>query len=388
MLPEDVDVLIVGAGPTGLALAIGLAQQGIRHAIVERRRHIAATSRAVVIHAYTLEHLDALGVSEQLIQRGLAVSCLAMHARGTTLVTASFSALPTRYPYALMLSQAETEVILEARLESLGGKVLRGYNATDLMQAETYASVTLADEKEVSSSIKARYVVGADGMHSLVRQAARIPFQGGDYEEAFILADVAMDWELPRQEINLFFAPEGVMVVLPLPGDRFRIVAACHGASAAPSAGEMQAILDRRGPAGGLARIRTLIWSSHFHIHHRLAECFHQGRVVLAGDAAHVHSPAGGQGMNLGLVDACLLAERLTEAIVDDGGSSALDDYQARRKPVAEHVIQTTDRMTRLATINSYPLRLARNVSLRTLGKIQTFRRSLVMNLSGLDQRK
>jgi len=211
-------------------------------------------------------------------------------------------------------------------------------------------------------------------MHSTVRERSGIGFRGDRYAESFVLADVRMDWELPGDEVMLFFSPAGLVVVAPLPGGRHRIVATMEQAPPEPSLADVQALLDARGPQRSPARVREIVWSSRFQVHHRLADRYRDGRIFLAGDAAHVHSPAGGQGMNTGIQDAVELA-----AVLADG--TDLDRYERVRRPVAAGVVAVTDRMTRLATSRN---RLLLGVALPLAGRVPAVRRRLAMRLSGL----
>ena len=201
-----------------------------------------------------------------------------------------------------------------------------------------------------------------------------------------MLADVAMDWPLSRDEVTLFYSPDGLMVVAPLPQDRFRIVATTDDAPQAPSVPFMQSVLDRRGPTAGAVRIRSLAWSSRFHIHHRVAETPRKGRILLCGDAAHVHSPAGGQGMNTGIQDAISLADALA-ATLHDGQESRLDAWAAERHRVARDVVAMTDRMTRVATVKSPTAQALRNMAVAFAGHLPPFRASLARTLAELDNR-
>jgi 2-polyprenyl-6-methoxyphenol hydroxylase-like FAD-dependent oxidoreductase len=388
MLPQATDVLIVGAGPTGLTLAAGLAQSGCDFVLVDRQETAANTSRAAVIHPYTLEMLEPLGVSEKLAERGHIVPRFSIRSRDSKLLTVDFSTLPTRYPFTLMLPQDETEAILFEGLEDLGGKVHRPFQATDFLEDADGVEVTLLDANGATSRIRAGYVVGADGMHSIVRQRARIPFHGSVYEESFILADVRMDWGLASEEVNLFFSPSGLVVVAPLPNGRHRIVATIDEAPSEPTREDVQALLDTRGPRNGAARVHDVIWSSRFRVHHRLAARYHQGRVVLAGDAAHVHSPAGGQGMNTGMVDARVLAPRLADIIAGRRDHEALDEYESMRMPVAKQVLAMSNRMTSVATLRDPAMRSLRNLGLGILNLIPPVEHSLAFNLSGLRHRR
>jgi 2-polyprenyl-6-methoxyphenol hydroxylase-like FAD-dependent oxidoreductase len=235
---------------------------------------------------------------------------------------------------------------------------------------------------EDGDAIRARYIVGADGIHSTVREQAGIGFAGGVYEESFTLADVRLRGEAPADEVILFWAKAGLTVVAPLPGDIFRIVAPVADAPEEPSTAFIQQLLDDRGFGAGRMVVTDVIWGSRFRIHHRVADTYRAGRVLLAGDAAHVHSPAGGQGMNLGIQDAVALADALA-GVLDGGPDSVLDDYSAARRPIAQQVVEMTDRLTRLATLPR-AARPIRNAAIGVLGRIPAIQRALAMRLSGL----
>jgi len=373
----DTDVLIVGAGPTGLTLATALAARGVRTTIIDAQAEGANTSRAAVVHARTLEVLEPLGVARTLVSRGIQAQRFTIRDRDRVLVPIGFKDLPTQYPYTLMVSQAVTESVLLERLVELGGQVQRPRSLVRLSQDSTRATALLDD----GSSISARYVVGADGMHSAVRQQAGIPFEGGSYAESFSLADVRLSGGVPKDEVILYFSPAGMVVVAPLPGGIHRIVATVAEAPEHPDMAFVQGLLDTRGAQRDPAVVHQVLWGSRFRVHHRIANSYRAGRVVLAGDAAHVHSPAGGLGMNAGILDATTLADALVSALAGDAG--ALDTYGAQRRPVAEQIVALADRLTRMATTRP-GLRGLRNWFLSTVSRLPVVRRQLAWRLSGL----
>ena len=373
----DTDVLIVGAGPVGLTLAAALAAAGTRSTVIDRLAEGSNTSRAAVVHARTLEALEPIGVASRLVARGLQAQRFTIRDRDRVLVPIAFDTLPTPYPYTLMVSQAVTESVLLQRLRELGGRVLRPRSLADLAQDTAGATATLDD----GSRLRARFVVGADGMHSTVRERTRIAFSGAAYGESFVLADVRLSGGVPQSEVILYFSPAGMVVVAPLPDGVHRIVATVDEAPQHPDAAFVQALLDARGPEQERAVVHEVLWSSRFRVHHRVADVYRQGRVLLAGDAAHVHSPAGGQGMNAGILDAMSLARALNRALAGD--EAALDAYGAERRPVAQQVVALADRLTRLATVRP-ALRAWRNLVLSALARLPVFRRKLAWQLSGL----
>jgi 2-polyprenyl-6-methoxyphenol hydroxylase-like FAD-dependent oxidoreductase len=371
------DILIVGAGPTGLTLAVALASRGLRATVIDRQAEGANTSRAAVIHARTLEVLEPLGVTPTLVGQGLQAQRFTIRDGDRVLVPIAFDKLPTPYPYTLLVSQAVTESVLLERFVALGGQVLRPCTLIDLMQDDSGVTATLDD----GSCLRARYVVGADGMHSTVRERARIAFTGGSYGESFVLADVRLSGGVPSDEVALYFSPAGMAVAAPLPGGMHRVVATVDEAPEQPSAEFVEALLRERGPQHYPAKVHEVVWGSRFRVHHRVADVYRAGRVLLAGDAAHVHSPAGGQGMNAGILDAISLAGALEQALA--GKVSALDAYGAQRRPVAQQVVAFADRLTRLATVRP-GLRGLRNRLLSTVSRLPAIRRQLAWRLSGL----
>ncbi len=373
----DADVLIVGAGPTGLTLAAALQARGVRICVIDRQAEGANTSRAAVVHARTLEVLEPLGVTQRLVALGIQARQFTIRDRDRTLMPIGFSQLPTPYPYTLMVSQAVTERVLLQRLVELGGQVLRPRTLAALVQDASGATATLDD----GSSLRARYVVGADGMHSAVRESAGIAFKGGSYGESFVLADVRLSGGVPSDEVILYFSPAGMVVLAPLSDGVHRVVATVDDAPEQPDAAYVQALLDARGPQRERAVVHEVVWGSRFRVHHRVAESYRAGRILLAGDAAHVHSPAGGQGMNAGILDALSLADALEQALA--GSTTSLDAYGAERQPVAHQIVALADRLTRLATVRP-GLRALRNLAMSVLSRLPQVRRRLAWQLSGL----
>ncbi|NKY89146.1 FAD-dependent oxidoreductase [Nocardia veterana] len=385
-VPATAAVVVVGAGPAGLTAAIALADAGAEVVLLDRLAAGANTSRAAVVHARTLEVLDGFGIASTLHDLGLEVPRFVLHDGVHRLATVGFSGLPTPFPYTLMVGQETTEAVLLDRLEKAGGAVLRPYEVTAVVPDADGVTVEYAGEAGASGSIRAQYVIGADGMHSRVREAAGIGFTGATYPESFVLADVRMDWPAPREEVSLHLSPEGVTVVAPLPDpehDRFRIVATVSEAPEHPTLAQVQALLDARCPG---ATVREVLWSSRFRVHHRVADHYRAGRILLAGDAAHVHSPAGGQGMNTGIQDAALLGSLLARVL---GGESdaLLDEYEQIRRPVALGVVAFTDRMTRMATLRPRPARTVRNAAIRLATRIPAVRTALAYRLAELANR-
>jgi len=385
-IPGETDVLIVGAGPTGMALAIALRNAGVNHVLIDKLPQGLNTSRAGVIHANTLEMLDRIGVARELAAAGLRMKHFTLRDRDRALLSLDFSQLPSPHPYVLMLPQDETERILSARITALGGVIHRNVAATSVTQDAASACVSLSTPNG-EAQIRAKYVVGADGMHSIIRTAAGVEFDGGTYEDSFVLADVNMDWAYGAGEVSLFFSPAGMVVVAPMPNGTFRVVATAENAPEHPTKDDIQKLIDARGPTLRRSTVTEVRWSSRFRLHHRVARTYRAGRLILMGDAAHVHSPAGGQGMNTGIVDAISLGELLPEALRSPNADSLLDTYQQLRRPAAVKVVALAGGLTGMATARSPLKRAFRNLVLRTLNVLPPARHKFLMNLSGLSRK-
>ena len=383
-LPGRTEVLVVGAGPVGLAVAASLAGHGHDVTVVDRQETGANTSRAAVVHARTLEMLERIGVSKRLAGLGIHARQFSIRDGDRELVPVRFDGLPTEYPYTLMVPQNITEQVLLDRLEELGGSVHRPYVASGVSQTADGAEVTL----DSGDMIKAQYVVAADGMNSTIRDSAGLGPNGdfnGTLPLSFALADVRVEGGLPADEVLLFFSKAGMLVVAPLPDGSFRLVAEVDDAPEQPDVAYAQQLLNTRGPHRTTVRVTEVIWGSRFRIHERVADQYRAGRVLLAGDAAHTHSPAGGQGMNLGLRDAVTLGDALSVAL-RESREDKLDEYAAGSRAEAMHVVALAHRLTRMATAPP-AVRPLRNVALRLFALVPTFRRRLAEQLSAVGHR-
>jgi 4,5-epoxidase len=356
---SDPAVLVVGAGPTGLALACGLRRAGVEVRVVDRAGGPAVTSRALGLQPRGAEVLDRLGALGDLPDRSLEIGQVVVPGGGRELGRLAVGR-PTplvRRP-GLLVSQTEVERALRARFAELGGVIEWGREVLTVDGRPDGVDVRLGG----ASTVHARWVVGCDGAHSRVRTGAGIEFPGVPLVERFLLADVHADLGLPRDAVAVWLRGEEMVAAFPLPGDDlWRVMAPAPHASPAETP-VLDVLVDLLAShLGHRPTVRGCDWTSTFRIHRRLAATYRRGRVLLAGDAAHIHSPFGGQGLNTGIGDAENLAWKLT--MVDRGraGEALLDSYAAERRPVAEEVLASTSSVTGLVMGASRPARLVRD---------------------------
>jgi 2-polyprenyl-6-methoxyphenol hydroxylase-like FAD-dependent oxidoreductase len=368
-MAEQLGVLVVGAGPTGLTLAAQLAALGATVRVVDRQLDRVHESRALAVLPRTLEVLRSLGISQRLVERGNDAVLLQLHVGGRVVRTRLFDIGldDTAYPFLLFVSQAETEAVLNEHLAARGVRVERGAELVAFASDERQVTCTLRLQDGSSEQLRTRYLAGCDGAHSSVRRLAGIPFEGGSYPQTFALGDLEVDGDLERDAAHAFVGALGMLFFFPLGrpaswrmlGVRPTVPGAAEPEEPPqPSLADLQAIADSF--TGGELRLRDSAWLTYFRLHHRQALRYRAGRVFLAGDAAHVHSPAGAQGMNTGIQDAWNLGWKL--ALVDRGlaDEALLDSYQAERWPIGRFVVRFTDRATSIATGDNSLVRLIR----------------------------
>ncbi|MDL5158326.1 FAD-dependent monooxygenase [Actinomycetospora termitidis] len=366
------DVLVVGAGPVGLTTACQLARLGVAVRVVDRLGEPTTESRAVGVHPRSLEMLVSLGVLPRLEARGRRIGGLEMldGTSGRTRARMDFDQVPSRHPCMLDIAQPDTEAVLAERAAELGVVVERGVELTALAQGDDGVEVTL---RAAGGEQRRRvgWVVGADGGHSTTRQLVGTQLEGGFHGQHFAMADVEVDTDLSPDTIRMFTHDEGIAMLFPLAGRRARTIFLVDPPPAgveAPTLAEVQALADVR--MGGRVRMRDPLWLTYFEVHHAQVPRYRHGRVFLAGDAAHIHSPAGAQGMNTGIQDAANLAWKL--ATVARGGADArlLDTYHDERHPVGADVVRTTTVLTAVGTATGAEAAV-RNLALYLVGHVR-----------------
>lgn len=346
------DVLVVGAGPTGLATACGLLRQGVSVRVVDRAEGPAVTSRANFLHARGSEVLDRLGALRELPEESLRAMMITTYLGDRPIASLRFGdpGLRTAAP-PMVVSQARVEAALRDRLAELGAAVEWGSSLVDLQQDSTDVTAVLG----TGESVRSGWVVGCDGAGSVARRLAGIGFPGVRISERYLLADLYIDWDLDRSGTTGWVSPAGMIGAMPMPSpnaDLWRLIAYDPAEGGAkPSEREIverfrRIVPERTGRSD--ARIRDATWVSLFTVHRRLAEVYRRGRVLLAGDAAHVHAPFGGQGMLTGLGDAENLAWKLGLVVNGRADESLLDSYEAERRPLATQVLRGTTAVTKV----------------------------------------
>ena len=355
------DVVVVGAGPTGLAVACGLRAAEVAVRVLDGAAGPAVTSRALGLQPRGVEVLDRLGALGDLPQRALPINKVSIIVEGRELARLKVGAAMERLGgrTGLIISQAEIEAQLRERLAELGGTVEWGHRVAGLNLRADGVSVRLDDATEIDAA----WVIGADGAHSVIRKACNVGFPGVPLVERFLLADVHADLDRPRDAAVTWIRRTDLLAAFPLPGDDFwRLMA-----PAPPSFGDepqQDTIVDflgdrLRAEEGG--SIGDVEWTSSFRIQRRLADTYRRGRVLLAGDAAHIHSPLGGQGMNTGIGDAENLAWKLALVIGGRAADSLLDTYETERRPIAKDVLESTSGLTEIVVGDSAISRFVRD---------------------------
>ncbi|OBK15067.1 FAD-dependent monooxygenase [Mycobacterium asiaticum] len=370
------EVLVVGAGPVGLVAGCELARRGVSVRVIDKLARPTDQSRAIAVHARSLDMFDRMGIVDKLMSTGIKATAMQLYAGNRRLFRVPLGGVDGAFPFTLTTAQTETEAVLDEHLQSLGVTVERGVELIALAQQDQAAHVTLQHPDGSTEQVRAAWVIGADGGHSAVRRLVGTKLEGRFEGERFLLGDVDAEHQLDMESMHTFFSPDGPVVVLPMLAGRMRFLAQVHVAPGTPidaTQEALQAVIDRR--IGGI-RITRSHWLTSFEIRHARVPAYRWGRVFLAGDAAHIHSPAGGQGMNTGMQDAFNLAWKLAAVIAGEAGDTLLDSYEAERLPVADSVIAFTDRLTRAGTLSGLASRV-RNTVVQLVSHVPAARRAM-----------
>ena len=378
----DTDILIVGAGPVGLFLANECARRGLRWKLVETNASQSEHSKALAIMPRTMEIFDMAGVATPFLKAANPVTWLAVVEPSRTVARMNFAPEESPYPFVAMVPQDVTERLLVEELRRKEGNVEYQTTFVSAVEEEDCVRVTLEHEGE-RRDLTSAFVVGCDGAHSAVRHLLNLPFDGDLYDDSFMLADIDTDETLPADEMQLCPSEFGPLAIFPMSATRRRVIATVEKPEdAAPSIELVRRLLAERGPRG--IEARAIGWSSFFRVHHRQVAQLRVGRIFVAGDAAHIHSPIGGQGMNTGLHDVWNLVWKLDLAVRGHGGERLLDSYNAERRPVIRSVIDMTYRMTRAMATPSKLAQAVRDTAIPLLSRVAPFQHAMVQRLSQL----
>jgi 2-polyprenyl-6-methoxyphenol hydroxylase-like FAD-dependent oxidoreductase len=359
--PSFIDILIVGAGPVGLTLANDLQRRGIRCRLIDSAEHPAQQTKALGIHARTLELLTKMGVAQTAIERGLKSPGFNLYSDGKRIAQVNFAEhlLNSPYPYVLMLPQHETEKMLTEHLQSQGRTIEWQTELINVTQDEQGVEAVLRHSDGQEEHIRVGWLVGCDGAHSTVRHLLGLNFAGTTFEQSFAVGNVRLTWELSYDEIFAFVHRGNFIAYFAMADGRHRVVIA-YELDKAPTGEvtleEIQLAIDTCGPHG--ARASDPADLTRFHVNQRRAEHYRSGRIFLAGDAAHIHSPIGAQGMNTGIQDALNLSWKLALTVKGQASPRLLESYEVEREQVGEALLRGTERATRMA-LSRNPLLLA-----------------------------
>jgi 2-polyprenyl-6-methoxyphenol hydroxylase-like FAD-dependent oxidoreductase len=348
------DVLVVGAGPTGLVLALWLTKLGVKTRIIDKTSEPGATSRAVAIQARTLELYDQLDLAEEVIRRGHKTPAVNLWVKGRNAARVPFETVGlglTPYPFLHIFPQDEHEKLLIERLRAFGVEVERKTELLGFKDESGSIKARLRGPGGDEEDCEASYIAGCDGARSNVRATMGVGFPGGTYRQVFYVADVHAEGPALDGELHVDLEEADFLAVFPLAGEgRARLIGTVRDERADHADTLKFADVSDRAIQNLKVQVRELNWFSTYHVHHRVTERFRKGRAFLLGDAAHIHSPAGGQGMNTGIGDAINLAWKLSAVLTGNASDTLLDSYEAERIGFARRLVATTDRAFSFAT--------------------------------------
>lgn len=363
---DTTDVAIIGAGPTGLMAASLLQRSGVSVRIFDKSTESAQQSRAFAVQARTMELFASIGLADTILDSGLLAAGARIVVEGHEAAELNFDDIgrnDTPYPFVLAIPQSEIETILSRDLSARGIGVERGVDVRSFAQDDAGVTLHLTAPDGPAEEVRAAFLIGADGAHSMVRKGLGLTFEGEAYAQSFLLADCRVEGAIDPARLNILLGRNSFGIVFPLRGRGIsRVIVSQPRAEGEPTGMESQglapATLDEveagfRDAAGKDVRLTDATWVSRYRIHHRSVNRYGVGRVFVAGDAAHIHSPAGGQGMNTGLQDAANLCWKIAAVLNGSAAPALLDTYHDERWPVGQKLLQVTDRLFEGMTIKA-----------------------------------
>ena len=370
------EVLVVGAGPTGLSLAIELRRHGVSPRVIDQSSGLVPGSRAVALHSRTLEIFESMGIAAEVVSAGHKIHGASVYAEGKRILHFSFDELDSPFPYALDLPQSLTERILLRALTESGVTVERGSALTGLQQGSGGIQAFIQHGSGFPERWEGKYVVGCDGAFSTVRHVSSIPTENGAAIETYVAAEVRLNSSLADDEWYLFFTEDGVLACAPLTAGIWRII------------GDQRIFPDSRAESvravvkANIGEVSELEWIGTYGVQHRCAVRYQMDRVFLAGDAAHVYSPAGGQGMNAGIQDAHNLAWKLALAVQGKASPAVLDSYGSERESTAHSVLGLTEQLSTVSNLRGPVSQRIRNRILPFLAQFEIFQQRIARQVA------
>ena len=368
-MTNRIPVLIVGAGPTGLILACELARRNIAFRIIDKNLQPTLTSNATWIQTRTIEILDEMGILNRFLNKGHKCTSINIYSYGELLSKIDLNSINSEFKFVLQMPQSVTEQILNEYLNELNYTVERSRELITINPKDNSVHALIGHPDGQIENIECDWLVACDGAHSTVRKKTKVLFTGTDITQQFMVADVEMDSAFFPNEINVFFDAGTVLAAFPIRGYQFRINANLHtpGERYSFNAIELRKMVQQR--SHNKAIVKEVSFISPYLIHNRLVKNMRYGRIFFAGDAAHLHSPAGGQGMNLGIQDAYNLAWKLELVICGKAKPSFLDSYHLERYPIAKKTVNRTKIITSASIIENFLLIDIRNLGMKILNK-------------------
>ncbi|QDP72116.1 hypothetical protein FOG18_05815 [Legionella israelensis] len=385
---DSVPVLIVGAGPVGLTMAALLARHDIPFRIIDKKLKPVITSNATVTQTKTLEIWEDIGILPEILANGHKIQGVNLYSGKKRFLNLDLSQLDHFCPFVIGIPQSQTETILHRHLSQNGVNIELEVELINCQEHENHVTATLLHKDECEEKISVKWILACDGYHSTLRHLLNVEFPGEELEHHFIVSDIKLKTSaFSLDEVQNFFNPDGIFIIVPIDKGYSRIVAdvTCDpelSTSTSPSSQQVKAVITKRCPF--VLEMDEPRWSSGFWIHERMLNNYRKNRVFFAGDAAHVHSPAGGQGMNTGIQDAHNLIWKLALVIQDHAQEKLLDSYQYERRPVAQAVLKNSTKLTRVMTLRHPLLQFIRNILIKVIFAMRKNRLKLISYLTEL----